>query len=307
MPQDLYAETEQTFRRRHFRIQSMVLDPPDDQAIARIRAKGYSTFPINMTVMLEPLDYRIEGGKLGNVEAQFLTITKGGGVTEEQIKLIRDAGFPAVPKAKLIGLPRATKVKAAGVDGLDGYKRPYERFMARCLLAGVSVQIDDDGKFVTPQVGKIVAADVGMDTFPGWDENARQGRGGWSMEMEFAKDRYMIYFVEVLSEFTPPEELEVVTRQSFNDESATGTAATTTAVAEGPSTEQLVAAADTAGFYGKSEGDDFVGAAALAEDEAPILLHNEVQVALAEGTIVDYLVGKGAAIVVDGVVQRVGS
>ena len=211
------------------------------------------------------------------------------------VQAIRDIGWPGIPTNKLIRV---------GKREWKDQERPWGRFFKR--REGVlHLGIDDDGS-ITGRRGQMYSNDIGkaFRTLSGFDlfPTVEMVDGKWK-NLGKKTDRWMMYVVEVANGYVAPEQPPVrhVNRNRTTD-------AVTTVTAGGLSATDLAAAVQEAGFIGASANmPSNVQQNMLQEAiaRAPILGATELAEAAADGKLMDYLVGKGAIKVVDGLIAGV--
>jgi len=310
----LYTANAQEAREDFLRLKGIELSVPTDEQLAKMRTDN-PDIPahVQMVVTWEPLSYRIEGGKYGNQEADYIRMSKGDGLSKldnlteaEALANIRSGGYPAVPGSALIKLAR-------GLEKKDPTKmtRPYERFMVAAARLGIHLDIDVDGTktgkpgaLYTNDAGKVFKCTAGFEEFPTPGENA-QGRFFW--DWDETTSRFMRLPIARADDYVQPEDIPVRIIEARED----GTVTTPAAVSGGAAvdtTDALRNAISVMGIVGSPVEDvkETVRATALRNiSKAPVLGTADVMAALTGGTFLEFVEGKGVITTAGGVVELV--
>ena len=276
------------------RLLGITVTVPTDEQIAKARAKAGDDLPIRarLEFELEPLTYRLDGGQY-TTERGYVDITKSKmGLTQQEIEDVRTRGILGVPAQKMLDMRVDTK------RPVEKYNLPIQRFMWYAKKAGVSLLVSGTDKEVpatvslgqvwSSAVGKVIVVKYGRDEFPSNNDGDTYGR-------------WLYYFIALDPDFValPENEREVRIIKPRDTEESAGEAVTAT-TSSGPTTEVLRAAALTAGIVGRNTADigdenrqiSLVNRA--INNGAPVFGHPEVLAAAESGTLVAYLVDKGA-------------
>lgn len=301
MSTDLYQEAERKARKEYLRLTGVSVDVTSEEMLTQWRDKRPDAKAVaQMIVTWEPMSYRKEGGKYGNIETDYIKMTVGDGLTDEEAESVRHAFWRGIPTDKRMSIPK----------NLSDARRLWERWMIKARQAGLRLEIGEDGNFTSPDVGTVFEVEAGFDTFPQWDANKGK-RGGWTdpSKGETASSIYARYPVAKASDYVVPDDVPVRFVSSDDD---TGPAVTATAgVSGGVTAAQLAAAFTEAGIAGMKATD--LEKAATQVDiinrngkVAPILFLPEIQAEAQNGTLLAYAETKGAIVIDDdGVIRTV--
>lgn len=313
MTTSLYDASEQQAKREVERLKSITLSVPTDEDIARIRAEDDSRpIHIALEVVTEPLSYRIEGGRYGNENHDFIRITKGlglggvEGVDETELLIrVRELGWNAIPTSIMVKIPKGTKSP-------EQCTYQFQRWMLNARKAKVGIEIDEStGEVSTASAGTAFEMLSGSDSFPLWlrqdnDEGIEvKGFGRWSKPArgEPATDRFMRYFDVAATDYVIPENVPVQVREVPTEGVAASAVASPTGVAT-VDPAMLKTAAEVLGLDGTKFADlsksNMLAKTVQATREAPILGTAEVQQAVRDKKFGEYLVDHGVISDVDG-------
>lgn len=166
MAESLYDAAAQRAREEFYRLVSVNVSIATDEQLAKMRDSNKDAQPrAQMVVTWEPLSYRKEGGKYGNIETDYYPMSSG--VSDEEIEQIRFGFWRGIPENKRMRIPQ----------NLGQATRPWQRFMLKAKNAGLRIDIGEDGQFTSPDIGRVFKVEAGFDSFPQWQPNAT-GRGG---------------------------------------------------------------------------------------------------------------------------------
>lgn len=300
----IYDDAKRQNRKEVLKLVSLGIQIATDEQIAKGRLTRPEFAPnATMVVTWEPMSYRLEGGKYGNTRTEYLQITYGKGLNPEEIQMVRDHGWRgAGSTGKRMTIPK-TLAEAKDVW-------PY--FMVAARDAGLEISITDDGQLASPQIGQCFEVEAGTITLPRriQDENTGKWRDSNPAKGEAAYTPYVRIPTQILKDYVQPENVPVILITSGDDDTATVAPTTTTAAAGSNVTPELLAnACIEAGIIG-AEAAAYEGMAAQVNvtnkyvSRAPVFATKEVQDAANGGTLIDYLVSKGAVSVTDGVIVK---
>ena len=308
----LYTANAQEAREDFLRLKGVELSVPTDEQLAKMRADN-PDIPahIQMVVTWEPLSYRIEGGKYGNQEADYIRMSKGDGLSklesvseQEALANIRAGGYPAVPSAALIKLAR-------GLEKKDPAKmtRPYERFMVAAAKLGIHLDIDLDGSktgkpgsLYSNDVGKVFKCTAGFEEFPTPGENEK-GQFRWNWDE--TTSRFMRIPVARADDYVQPEEVPVRVIESSDDGEKVQAAAAAQTVDTSDALRNAISVMGLVGTDVESAKSTAKGVALRSISKAPVLGSAEVMAALNAGTFIEYAEGKGVITTAGGVIELV--
>ena len=252
---------------------------------------------VSIAVRWKPKTYeKFIGDDKVEEEVDYFRLTNSNGVEDDQLDLIREAGFNAIPAASMYKLP-SNKDKA----DINKQARDVQRLLIAAERAGLVIDVAEDGKLFSPQVGQLFSCLEGPHDMPTWDNEKRR----W--DYEDTKSAFFRLPVEnVTSTFVQPEELAVRRYERREGDEPTAAATTTSAPAQ-VSNDDIKAAFEAAGISGKpaavinAQGSGIV---ASNISKSPAVFGNkDVMQAAQGGKLVEFLVERGVASVVDGAVQ----
>lgn len=240
----------------------------------------------------EPLSYRIKGGIYGSKEVQRIMFASN--LTEEEAEAVRLTGYAGVPIEKI-----AKRDKKATTP-----RSEWDLFQISARKAGirigfapsgepVAVFVNEDGSPQRDAAGAMVSA-LGhvVETEDGErTELSYKQRDGTMSQPPFVRS-----ILAIADDFVAPP---VEERREIDRTPKEGAATNTVRTSAGPTTEALVAAAETSGLIGKDADDLGDSDAQLAfanrmRTRVPIFGHAEIQAAAEAGTLLDYLADRGA-------------
>lgn len=298
MAESLYDAAAQRSREEFYRLVSVNVSIATDEQLAKMRDSNKDAQPrAQMVVTWEPLSYRKEGGKYGNIETDYYPMSSA--VSDEEIEQIRFGFWRGIPENKRMRIPQ----------NLGQATRPWQRFMLKAKNAGLRIDIGEDGQFTSPDIGQVFKVEAGFDSFPQWQPNAT-GRGGrWTNpdKGESASTIYMRYPVARADDYVQPDDVPVRFVQSADDGDTTP-AVTASAGGSGLTASAVAAAFAEAGMIGAPAADFSTAAQQInitgsAGSRAPILFSEQIQSAAQDGTLLDFAVGLGAISIEDGVIK----
>lgn len=264
---DFYNEATASAREERHALLSVAIEVPTEEQIVKITAEAdYDYQPrASLVVRWEPKSYRIEGGEYGNVETDFIPITRNlrdeddnsVGLTLEEREAVRQNGWRGLKDAS-----RVDQRKVLPIPRGKTTRNPYARAMKRFQTAGIDLGVDDDGS-VTGVPGQLYAKNAGtifitesvQDDFPTWDSTLNKGRGGWNEE---GYQKWMRYPTKADPNYVAPPEDELPVRViEARDDGGTSNPAPTTAgnAGGGLNVEKLTNGARTMGIIGANAGD----------------------------------------------------
>lgn len=296
----LFDLTQQDFNEEVLRLLAIRLEVPDDAACtAACTEYGESWRPkASLVIEMEPMSYRLTresdppGTNLPEIFRIPVTYSSAErGLTVAELAGIREGGWLAIPKNKVVQNPRTIKAKKA-----EALNLPYQRWSKYAMEAGLHVDINTlNGQPFSDDVGKMFVVKSGSDEFP---------RGG-----DQTYTRWMGYIAAPAFEYVaaPLDERPVRVIQERETEGAVAPSAVATQTG-GNNTAALAAAVRASGMHGMKVGDldtreQQVSFVTKALRVAPILATREVSSAAGRGELIEFLQGKGALVVVNGVIQ----
>lgn len=300
----IYEDAARSNRKEVLRLTGLGIQIATDEQIAKGRLKNPDFKPnATMVVTWEPLSYRLEGGRYGNLRTEYLPITYGRGLEPEEIEQVRQHGWRGAGNTgKRMTIPKTV------AEARDVW--PY--FMVMAKNAGLEVSIAEDGQLTSPQVGKAFEVEAGTITLPKriQDPNTGKWRNSNPEKGEPAYTPYVRVPVRIVEDYVQPENVPVIVIANGGDDDSTPAAApTTTGGGSGVTADLLQAACVEAGFIG-SPVTNFEGMAAQVNvtnrfvSRAPVFASKEVQDAASAGELINYLIAKGAITVTDGVIAK---
>ena len=282
-----------------FELASVQLWIPTDEQLAKSRARFENAKAhAQLRVAWKPKTYqKFIGDDEVTEEVDYFRMTKGDGIPEGLLESIREAGYTAIPNGILLTLPASKKADP------DKQTSAFQRFMVAAGRAGLVIDVDENGQFFSPQVGKLFRCRDGAEEFPTPSTNAA-GRFEW--DWSEPRTTFMRVPLALVTDFVQPEEL-AQRRYARKEENGEAGVAVTTSSAPSPLDGAAIADAfKLIGISGKpvavvnATGVSLVSANIV---KAPAVFGaKEVQQAAQSGKLVDYLVEKGAATVEDGAV-----
>lgn len=289
----LYDEAKQVAREEVLRLKAVYFSIISPEDLATSREKYEDLKPrAQMVVEWEPLSYRKEGGKRGNVEFDFYPVSFG--LDNDAYESAREGKYRGVPTARRITIPR----------NHANANQPWQMFMLKAKEVGIDLEITDDGDFSSESVGQVYRVEAGFRTIPTYDPQKKR----WTKpdNGEDGREVYMRLPVEnVSATYVQPDDVPVRIVNASEDEGPSAAPVTATAGSgSGVTKEQLAAALGEAGIIGNVVANFATPAQQMravteAGARAPILFLGEVQGEAAKGTLLDYAVAKGA-IEIDG-------
>lgn len=303
---DLYGEATRQARREFLRLVDVKLSIATEEQIAKGRLSNEDFNPRpQMVITWEPVSYRKEGGKYGNVETDYLVMSYGDGYSAEEIAEFRTGFWRAMPRR--LSIPTV----------LANAKRPWELQMFRGKTAGLRLAIDDDGsktgtagQVYSPDAGSIFEVEAGMQTLPTWDpDKGKQGAWTNPAKGEEGKTVYMRLPIHKADDYVIPDEVPVIhVRAADDDDAPTAAPVTTTGTVSGVTAEKIYAAFVEAGLIGTDVNAISTPQAQMALANkfgrtAPVFLTGELLGAATNGKLIELAESKGAITVVDGVIQ----
>lgn len=154
---------------------------------------------------LEPLTYKLVGGKIGNKRLIYVDITRP--LEPAQLDAMRSLGFKGIGQDMLISQnPKLSP---------DEQRQPSARFLRHLSLGGVNLSVNDSGQPVSSDIGAVVEVLEGQDSFPRRVQNA-SGRwvdGGTPWQ---SYQRYIIG--KVPADWVAPAEPRIVEVQNRDDD-----------------------------------------------------------------------------------------
>ena len=293
----LYDAVTREPSRNTYRLLGLAIEVPDDETIAK-RRQDYGMEPrAQLIVTMEPLSYKLEGGKYGNQTRRFYDFSSG--LTDDEVALVREAGFKGIPTNKRVVISKGKKA--------ERHERLGQRFLAYARDAQLDLDIDPNtGQPTSKHIGVPVETIEFFDQFPTVAAKADGSFDKW--DWQSTRDQFAVYVTKVVPDYVQPESVPV--RIISADEQA----AATVASSSGPSKEQLVKAFVAAGIVGTAESQwsDNPGAQLAAtmrgqtQPDGVILATAAVNDAALNGRLIQYGVEQGAIAVVDGMIVAVG-
>ncbi len=301
---NIYEDGARQNRKEVLRLKGFRIQIATDEQIAKGRLKN-EDFKPNATFVIEwePLSYRLEGGRYGNLRTEYLPFTFGRGLDPEEIEQVRQHGWRGAGNTgKRMTIPKTV------AEARDVW--PY--FMVKAREAGIEIEIDEAGQPQSPQVGTAFEVEAGTITLPTrvQDEKTGKWRNSDPSKGERAYTPYVRIPVRAVPDYVIPENVPVIVIAGGDDDDAAAPAPTTTASAgSNVSADLLYAACVEAGIIG-AQADEFAGMPKQVDvtnryiGRAPVFGSKEVQDAAAAGELINYLVAKGAVTVNNGVIEK---
>lgn len=301
---NVYEDAARTARIEYLRLKGISVSVITDEQIAKAVAKNPNFKPsASFKVEWEPLSYRLEGGRYGNLRTEYLPFTFG-----------LDADQLAAVRAMLWRGAGTVGRRMTIPNNVGEARQPWQVFMVKAKAAGLDISVNPDtGDVYSKDVDKVFAVEAGYITLPARIQDPA-AKGGWRdsdpSKGEKAYTPYVRIPVEKVDNYVQPEDVPVIFVQSSDDDTTPAMpAATSTATATGVTPEALAAALAEAGLIGE-RADSFDTAAKQINvtnrfgAKAPVLFSSEVQTAAAAGGLIDYAIAKGAITVDDGVIVK---
>lgn len=293
----IYEEAAVKAREEALRLKNVYFSIISREDLASSREKYEDLKPRGqMVIEWEPLSYRKEGGKRGNVEFDFYAVSFG--LDEEQYENAIEAKYRGIPQNRRMTIPKT----------VASANQAWQRFMLKAKEVGIRIEITDDGDFQSPDVGQVYRVEAGFVTLPTFEPN-KNGKGGrWTNpdKGENGREAYLRLPVANITEtYVQPEDVPVRIVNSSEDESLSEAPVTASAGnTGGVSAAQLAAAFAEAGIVGSPVSDFSTAAQQMkvtteAGARAPILFLPEIQQQAQSGNLINYAVEKGA-VTVDG-------
>lgn len=289
-------------RKEYVRIKSFSLWIPTDEQMEKatrtMAEKGRTYKPtISLRVEAEPLSYRLEGGKLGNITLKYLPITWPITVEDIAKARVEGVGLHAIEANRFI--------TASAKGGPETEENLFPRWLKHLFAAGFDFSIGDDGVPTSDVIGKVVEVQEGEDSFPGSRFDRKQNK--WVKYDEAGKpieftQRNLQYIVAAAPDYVQdPETVRVIHVQSRDDDDAGEAVSSMAGVDNATALREAVRAS---GMVGMNIRDFNTSRKALQFCEAnisvaPIFVTDAVSAACTDGKFVDYLVAANAAIVTD--------
>lgn len=281
-----------------YELSRVFLFIPTDEQLAKSREK-YPDIKasVSIGVAWKPKTYKkFIGDDEITEEVDYFRLTNSKGLSDEQLELVREAGFEAIPQDAMYKLPSNKKAD------INRQPRDVQRLLLAAARAGIDIDVDDTGNLHSPQVGKLYECLEGPHDMPTWDNESRR----W--DFDDPKQAFFRLPVKEATDFVQPDELAVRRYERKADDEG-GEAATTTSAPTDVSAEDIKAAFSAAGISGKSAAIINAQASGIVASNVgsnPAVFGNkEVMQAAQSGKLVDYLVEKGVAEVAEGNVQIV--
>lgn len=316
MGTDFYTDQEASLNDEYLRLTSVRVTILTDEQISKMRANDPSRrLNATLEVAWEPLSFNLEGGQHGNRVTDWIPMTyrsgvdvdKDGNARPQAIEDVRTKGLDGIPSDVILSVPRPTAKPEA-------QRRLYERWMVKSRAAGLRLTKNDGergdlpvGQIYSPDEGEIFHVEEGQDEFPQWNPDLGV-RGKWDLTDPIM--RWVRYPVERAPAYAIPDQPRIVLVKATQDTQAT-TAAPTAAASGSPQVTQVVAALTAGGLigqpvekFGSRELQLRVVTGAIAGSaEAAILGHKEIQSAIDEGQLLEYLTEMGAVDVSNGTLE----
>lgn len=274
-----------------FRLVGVELYIPTDEQLAKARAK-YADIKgsVSLKVRWQPMTYRkYIGDEEVTEEVDYIKMTKGSGIDDSALPLIREAGINAVPSNVIIALPQ----NPAKADP-DKQAQEYPRFMVAATKAGIIIDVNDDGTLTSPQIGQLFRCRSGFEEFPTPSEDAN-GRFKW--DWEDTRSTFMRVPVAPAKDFVQPDELREFRyerKEAAEGGAGASGAATTTASAGAVSADDIAAGVRALGINGLQAS--MVNQNALAIVSSQVAAHRSLATLVAAAqanALVDELVKRG--------------
>jgi hypothetical protein len=299
----IYADGARSARKEYLRLTGLSISTPTDEQIAAAKVKNEKYKPRgSFKIEWEPMSYRLEGGKYGNTEADFLAFTFG--LTDEELQVVREQGWRGAGAInKRLSIPA----------NVSQAKEEWTRFMVYARNAGLDMGFDEQGNLTSKDVGAVFEVEAGIVALPTRIQDPATGKWRDSNpdKGEASYNRYMRLPVRKATDYVQPEDIPVKFITNTDDDTPAAEAATTTGstVSGGVSAEQLASALVEAGIIGSPVADFATATAQVnavnkAGGRAPVLFADEVQKAAQAGGLIDYAAAKGAVTVVDGSIVK---
>lgn len=282
-----------------FELASVQLWIPTDEQLAKSRARFENAKAhAQLRVAWKPKTYqKFIGDDEVTEEVDYFRMTKGDGIPEGLLESIREAGYTAIPNGILLTLPASKKADP------DKQTSEFQRFMLSAAKAGIVIDIDDNGQFFSPQVGKLYRCRDGAEEFPKPNIENNQFKG-W--DWDDPRLSFMRVPIAEVTDFEQPAEL-AQRRYERKETAEAGEATTTTSAPAELGSADITAAFASIGIGGKPVAVVNASAVSLVVSNVAkfpaVFGAKEVQAAAQSGKLVDYLVERGAATVIDGVVN----
>lgn len=242
-------------------------------------------------IHLEPVSYRIEGGKFGNRERERFRITKGS-LSEEEAERIRQIGWLGIPENK-----RAVNSGKKATYDFEAFRRALQE---TGNLIGMYID-DSTGNIEVAAKGKMFMFETKVVEMPVWNATGgSRGRGAW--DFDNARDLYMRIPTAPADDYTPPPYDQLPVRFI---EASEGVPAGSAVLGSGNTTgldpAALVLLKDAvaaAGIIGKSVGDvATVDQQVTLTDKVsiahPIFGSEVVASAASQGKLIEFLQNSG--------------
>lgn len=283
-------------REEYVRLTGLSLSVPTDEQIAQreanARAGGYN--PRKPTVALvfevEPLSYRIEGGKIGNRRLIYVDISRG--LEQADLEKVRAFG--------LNGLADDLLVRQNPQNSPEEQGDTNARFLRHFTVAGGDLSVDPAGQPITNDIGTVFKCLEGSASFPA---RVQGSDGRWRNSGRY--NRFARYLVEKAPDYVAPENPRVVEVTSRDEDGHEAAAPAAANGSTGGINWKDVAA--RAGLVGQAAASFATPAQQLgfisnAVALAPELLTDASNNAAMEGKLLDFLAERGAIAISDGVV-----
>lgn len=274
---------------------------PTDEQLEKARAKsrenGYDNelpASVSIAVRWKPKTYqKFIGDDEVTEEVDYYRLTNSQGLTDEQLQMVREAGFNAIPEDRMYKLPANKKAD------INRQPRDVQRLLLAADRVGIVIDVDEQGNLFSPQVGKLYECLEGPHDMPTWDNEARR----W--DYDDPKQAFFRLPVREATDFVQPEELAV--RRYERREEASAPAQTTTSAAAPVTPEELREAFAAIGIDGKPVGViNAQGVSLVASNVSKnpaVFGSKDVNQAAQSGKLVEFLVEQGVATNDEGTVR----
>lgn len=300
----IYEDGARKARREVLKLVSVGITTPTDEQIASRKSDNEKYKPKGQFVIQwEPLSYKIEGGKYGNVTTDYLDFTFP--LDDEQLATVRQFGWRGAGNANVrLSIP-SSEAQA---------KDKWTKFMIRAHKAGLELSFDEAGNLTSKSIGEVFEVESGSVVLPTRIQDPKNSKWRDSIPEngERAFTPFMNLPVQKLDNYVQPDDVPVRIISTNEDDTEATPASTSggaTAQPAGVSPEQLASAFAEAGMIG-ADVESYKSSAQQVSvtnkfgTRAPIFFTKEIQDAASNGSLIDYAVAKGAIVVNDGVITK---